>query len=86
MSHTLKGKTNSKLEPCMLHVADALSRNYLPETEEDEYYLVPVFMINTLPISDDKLEQIAEETERDPLLSKLAPTLLILCSYSSQPS
>ena len=32
-----QGKDLSKLEPCMLHVADALSRNYLPETEEDEY-------------------------------------------------
>ncbi len=54
----------------VLHVADALSRNYLPETEDDKFDIA-VCMINTLPISDEILTEIVTETEKDHSLQKL---------------
>ena len=55
-----------------LVIADTLSRAFLPQQSDDT--LEEKFEINilsTLPISETKLDQLKQETQRDPQLSKL---------------
>lgn len=55
-----------------MHIADALSRAYLPLTGkgtlEDEIELHVRMVLTNLPISDTKLEQVKDHTEKDDVL------------------
>lgn len=59
-------------------LADTLSRAYLPNTQTDGVAeeFEKVNMAKFLPITDYRLEQIKEETERDETLQKLKQTVL----------
>ena len=59
-----------------MYVADALSRNYLQETEPMTYEYVTVCMVNCIPISETKLNELKQETEKDVELQTWKQTVL----------
>lgn len=52
-----------------MHVADALSRAFLENTELDDLSLNQI--VHSLSISDEKIESIKSETRNDPVLLSL---------------
>ena len=58
-----------------LHVADALSRNYLNVTEPMTNQDVPVCIVDCIPITTQKLAELKKETEKDEELQILKRTI-----------
>ena len=55
-----------------MYVADALSRDFIPESEEDEESQdIAVCMVDYLPMSPARLDELQKETQADPVLCKL---------------
>ena len=56
-------------------VSDALSQAYIknskPEFDENSLIHQVHFVISNLPISNERLEQFKEETQKDPILKTL---------------
>lgn len=59
-----------------MHVADMLSRAYLPNKESKQVEFEKVNMIRFLPIGDERIEQIRRETEGDEVLQMLRQVIL----------
>ena len=60
-----------------LYVADALSRNFLKETDENENNDdVQVCAVMCLPIAPERLQEIRTETEKDPTLTAVKQFIL----------
>ncbi|KAL2080774.1 hypothetical protein ACEWY4_024567 [Coilia grayii] len=60
-----------------LYVADALSRNFLKETDENENSDdVQLCAVMCLPIAPERLQEISTETEKDPTLTTLKQNIL----------
>ena len=59
-------------------VPDALSRAYLPaaDSEEQKFDYQVHMVINSLPLSDQKLLELKEATRNDPTLQKLAEIII----------
>ena len=58
------------------HVANALSRAYLPFEGDDEDDLEFVTMVSYLPISNNRIYEIKAETKKDQSLRSLSETIL----------
>ena len=59
-----------------LLLADTLSRAYLPNTSEASDEAESINMIQSLPITKDRLKQIQFETEKDTTLQQLKATIM----------
>ena len=59
-----------------MYVADALSRNYLQETDPVTNKDVPVCMVNCILMSEKKLNELKLEAEKDVELRTLKQTVL----------
>ena len=60
-----------------MYIADLLSRAYLPEVgSEDEKEFELVNMVQSLPVSDQKLKEIQRETEADQTLQVVKSLIL----------
>jgi len=72
----VKGKDLHLAAPCSLHVADALSRNCLPNTNEQKDD-IQVCMVQNLKaqMSLPRINELKEETEKDNTLKKLKETI-----------
>ena len=60
-----------------MHLADMLSRAYLPFQGKEEDDIESVNMVQYLPISDKRLNEIREETRKDQSLRTLSETILL---------
>ena len=60
-----------------MHLADMLSRAYLPFQGKEEDDIVSVNMVRYLPISDERLNEIRVETRKDQSLRSLSETILV---------
>ena len=58
-----------------LVLADTLSRAFLPECGESIEEKFDINILQTLPISETKLDQLREETKKDPHLQQLASVI-----------
>ena len=58
-------------------IADALSRAFLPISSDHKISYSEVNMVNFLPIRDERLEQIKQETERDDTLQVLKKVIIM---------
>ena len=59
-----------------LHLADTLSRYYLPNTSEASDEAEHINMIQSLTVTKDRLKQIQIETEKDTALQQLKATII----------
>ena len=59
-----------------MHLADTLSRAFLPFEGDNEDDLEFVNMVNYLPISDERIAEIKAETRKDHSLQSLSETIL----------
>ena len=60
-----------------VHLADVLSRAYLPYNGKKVDDFESVNMVRYLPISDQRLDEIRAETRKDPCLRELSGTILV---------
>ena len=60
-----------------MHLADMLSRAYLPFQGKEEDDIESGNMVQYLPISDKRLDEIRVETRRDKTLRSLSETILV---------
>jgi len=60
-----------------MHLADMLSRAYLPYEGKEVDDLESVNMVRYLPMSDQRLDEIRAETRRDQSLRELSETILV---------
>ena len=60
-----------------MHLADMLSRAYLPFQSKEEDEIESVNMVRYLPISDKRLDEIRVETRKDQSLRSLSETILV---------
>ncbi len=58
-----------------LHVADALSRNFVPECDYKKDLDIPICMINCVPMSGDRILELKAETIKDQELQTLKSTV-----------
>ena len=58
-----------------MHLADMLSRAYLPYKGKDDFESVN--MVRYLPISDQRLDEIRAATRKDQSLRELSETILV---------
>ena len=59
-----------------MHLADTLSRAFLPFECDDGDDLEFVNMVNYLPISNERIDDIKAETRKDQSLQSLSKTIL----------
>ena len=59
-----------------MHLADMLSRAYLPYKDKEVNDFESVNMVRYLPISDQRLDEIRPETRKDQSLRELSETIL----------
>ena len=67
-----------------MHLADTLSRAYLPFPGKEEDDIESVNMVHYLPISDKRLDEIRMETLRDQWLRSLSETILVGWPYDKK--
>ena len=60
-----------------MHLADMLSRAYLPYNGKEVDDFESVNMVRYLPISDQRLDEIRAETRKDQCLRELSDTILV---------
>ena len=58
-----------------LVIADALSRNFLPEAVEDDDSTIPICMVTCLPMSLTRIAELKAESGKDPIMKELQKTI-----------